>query len=328
MKRREFVTLVTGAAAFSLAHALNAHAQQSARPTVGFLGSVSQSAQSEWTAAFVRRLRELGWIDGRTVTIEYRWAEGSNARAVDALAEFVRLKVDVIVTNGTPIVIAAKRATTDIPIVFAAAGDPVGTGVVASLSQPGGNVTGLSLQASDLAGKHVELLREALPKLRRLAMVVNVNAPNALVQLGEARAAARTLGIDVDVLEIRRVQDIAPAIDTARGRAEALYVMNEPLTVANRVLINELALGAGLPTVYAFREFVDAGGLISYGPSFPDLFRRAADYVDKILRGTKAAHLPVQQPTRFDLVVNLKTARALGLQLPVNLLMRADEVIE
>jgi putative tryptophan/tyrosine transport system substrate-binding protein len=325
MRRREFIALLGGAAALPLA----ARAQQATKlPTVGFLGSQTQSDQSRWTEAFVRRLRELGWVEGRTVAIEYRWAESSAARAAEAAAEFVRLKVDVILTNGTTMVIAAKRATSVVPIVFAAAGDPVGTGLVASLGRPGGNVTGMSVQASDLAGKHIELLQEVRPRLKRLAILVNVDSANAVIQMREAEAAAVALGIGVDVWEIRRADDIAAAFDGAKGNADALFVMNEPLVIAQRGRINALALAASLPTVYAFREFVDAGGLMSYGPHFPDMFRRAGEYVDKILRGAKPADLPVQQPTKFELVINLKTANSLGLALPPALLARADEVIE
>ena len=325
MRRREFIALIGSAAAWPL----TARAQQAARlPTVGFLGSQTQSDQKLWTAAFVQRLRDLGWVEGKTVAIEYRWAEGSPDRAAEAAAELVRLKVDIILTNGTNMVAAAKRATSVVPIVFAAAGDPVGTGLVASLGRPGGNVTGMSLQATDLAGKHIELLREVRPGLKRMAILVNVGSANAVVQMREAQAAAATLGIAVDVLEIRREEDITPAFAAIKGDAEALFVMNEPLVIGQRARINALALAASLPTVYAFREFADTGGLMSYGPHFPDMFRRAAEYVDKILRGANPANLPVQQPTRFELVINLKTAKSLGLALPPALLARADDVIE
>ena len=273
-------------------------------------------------------MRELGWVEGKTVAIEYRWAEGSPDRAAEAAAELIRLKVDIILTNGTNMVAAAKRATSVVPIVFAAAGDPVGTGLVASLGRPGGNVTGMSLQATDLAGKHIELLREVRPGLKRMAILVNVGSANAVIQMREAQAAAATLGIGVDVLEIRREEDITPAFAAIKGDAEALFVMNEPLVIGQRARINALALAASLPTVYAFREFADSGGLMSYGPHFPDMFRRAAEYVDKILRGASPANLPVQQPTQFELVINLKTAKSLGLALPPALLARADDVIE
>jgi putative ABC transport system substrate-binding protein len=326
MKRREFITLLGGTAA---AWPLTARAQLAGKtPTIGFLGSQSQSSQKPWTDAFVQRLRGLGWIDGRTVAIEYRWADGIGSRAAEFIAEFVRLKVDVIVTNGTPMVLAAKRATSTIPIVFAATGDPVGAGLVTNLRHPGGNVTGLSLQASDLAGKDIELLREVRPGFSRLAIIVNISSANTVSQLREAQAAARTLGIAVDVLEIRHAEDIGPAFEAAKARAQALFVLNDPLVISQRARINELAIAAGLPTVYALREFADSGGLISYGPHFPDLFRRAAEFVDKILRGAKAGDIPVEQPTKFELVINLKTARALGITVPPTLLARADEVIE
>jgi putative tryptophan/tyrosine transport system substrate-binding protein len=323
--RREFITLLVGAAVWPLA----ARAQQAAKlPTIGFLGPTTASAQSQWVAAFLHRLRELGWIEGRTVAIAYRWAEGRAERFTEIAAEFVRLKVDVIVTYGTPQVIAAKQATSVIPIVFALVGDPVGAGLIASLAQPGGNVTGLSLQITDSATKRIELLRELLPGLRRLAVMLHVGNPAGALEMGEVQAAARTLGVEVITLEIRRVEDIAPAIEAGKAGADALYVVGDPLLNANRVRINILAAGVRLPTIYSQRELVEAGGLISFGPSFQDLFRRAAGYVDKILRGAKPADLPVEQPTKFDLVINLITARALGLTVPPTLLTRADEVIE
>jgi putative ABC transport system substrate-binding protein len=325
LKRRAFFTLLGGAAAWPL----TARAQQAAKlPTIGFLGPTTASAQSQWVAAFLHRLRELGWIEGRTVAIAYRWAEGRAERFTEIAAEFVRLKVDVIVTYGTPQVIAAKQATSVIPIVFALVGDPVGAGLIASLAQPGGNVTGLSLQITDSATKRIELLRELLPGLRRLAVMLHVGNPAGALEMGEVQAAARKLGVEVITLEIRRVEDIAPAIEAGKAGADALYVVGDPLLNANRVRINILAAGVRLPTIYSQRELVEAGGLISFGPSFQDLFRRAAGYVDKILRGAKPADLPVEQPTKFDLVINLITARALGLTVPPTLLTRADEVIE
>jgi putative tryptophan/tyrosine transport system substrate-binding protein len=277
---------------------------------------------------FVQRLRELGWIEGRTVAIEYRWAEGRSERAAEIAAEFVRLKVDVIVTSGTSPVLAAKQATAVLPIVFAAAGDPVGTGLVASLARPGGNVTGLSLQAIDYVGKKLELLREVVPGLRRLAIVVNVGSPIGVLELGEVQAMARTLGLEVITSEIRRAEDIAPAFEALKGRAEALYVVTDPLLTTNRARIHTLAMGARLPTMHDGREYVEGGGLMSYGPNRPDLFRRVADHVDEILRGAKPADIPVEQPTKFDLIINLTTAKALGLEVPQSLLARADEVIE
>jgi ABC-type uncharacterized transport system substrate-binding protein len=236
--------------------------------------------------------------------------------------------VDVVVTTGTPTTLAAKQATAVIPIVFVAASDPVAGNLVASLARPGGNITGLSNQQRDLAGKRLELLREVLPGLRRLAILVNVGNSAAVAETGEVRVAAGTLGLPVATLEIRRAGDIAPAFEAHKGHADALYVVGDLLTIANRTAINTWALGARLPTIYAFREDVEAGALMSYGTSLPDLYRRAADYVDKILRGAKPADLPVEQPTKFSLVINLTTAKVLGLQVPPMLLARADRVIE
>jgi ABC-type uncharacterized transport system substrate-binding protein len=326
MKRRDFMTLLGGAAA---TWPLAARAQQAGKSrTIGFLGAATPSAASQWVAAFVARLRELGWTEGRTLAIEYRWAEGDNDRLAEIAAEFVRLNVDVIVTWGTASVLAAKQATSVIPIVFASAGDPVGTGLVASLARPGGNVTGLSNQAPDVAGKRLELLREFVPGLRQLAILANIGSPIGVLQIGQAQAAARALGLEVTALEIVGAQDITPALETLKGRAEALYVVSEPLVFTHRIRIHTLALAARLPTMHDYREYVEAGGLMSYGPNFPDLFRRAADFVNKILRGANPADLPVEQPTKFDFVFNVTTARALGLKIPESLLLRADEVIE
>jgi putative ABC transport system substrate-binding protein len=297
-------------------------------PTIGFLGPNTASLDGPRVGAFVQRLRELSWIESRNVAIEYRWAEGRTERLAEFAAEFVRVKVDVIVTSATPPVIAAKKATSVIPIVFAAVGDPVGTGLVASLSRPGGNVTGLSLQATDLAGKRLELLREVVPGLRRLAILANAEAPPAVLEMTEVQTTARKLGLDVIASEIRRPEDIAPAVESLKGRAEALYICNDPLVTTNRIRINTLALSLRLPTIYNVREFIEAGGLMSYGPNFLDLYRRAADLVDKILRGAKPANIPVEQPTKFDLVVNLTTAKALGLTIPESFLLLADEVID
>ena len=319
------MTLLGGATA---AWPLAARAQQPAKlPTIGFLGGTTPATWSLFVAAFVQRLRELGWIEGRTIAIEYRWAEGRGERFAEIAAEFVRLNVDVIVTVGGA-VLAAKQATSLIPIVFAAAADPVGSGLVASLARPGGNVTGLSSQFTDLAGKRLELLREMVPSLRRLAIMANAGYPAAVLEMAEVQATTRTLGLDVVTLELRRAEDIAPAFEALKGRAEALYVCAESLVTTNRVRINTLALAARLPTMHSIREYVEAGGLMSYGPNFPDLWRRAAEIVDKILRGAKPGDLPVEQPTNFDLVFNLTTARALDLEIPATLLARADEVLE
>jgi putative ABC transport system substrate-binding protein len=324
IRRRTFITLLGGAAA---AWPLAARAQQAGKPpTIGFLGTTSQSAWQPWTAAFVQSLRELGWVEGHNVAIEYRWAEAHNERFAEIASEFVRLKVDVIVTGGNAAV-AVKQATSFVPIVFVL-GDPVGTGLVASLSRPGGNVTGLTNQQPDLAGKRLEILREVVPGLRRLAIMTNVGNPAAMLELREVQAAARTLGLEVAALEIRRAEDIARAFEEVKGRAEALYVCIDALLFFHRILINTLALAARLPTMHGNREHVATGGLAHYGANYPDLFRRAGDYVDKILRGAKPGDIPVEQPTRFDLVVNLTTAKALGLTIPESFLLRADEVIE
>jgi putative ABC transport system substrate-binding protein len=329
MKRREFITFLGGAAASPMLWPLTARAQQARKlPTIGFLGSTTPTAQSRWIAAFVQRLRENGWIEGRTIAIEYRYAEGRTERYTEIAAEFVRLKVDVIVTYGTPSSAAAKQATTVIPIVFAVAGDPVGNGLVASLAHPGGNITGLSLQQIDIVGKKLDLLREMVTGLRRLAVMGNLGNPAIVLDIGEVRVAATRLGLDIISLDVRRAEDIAPAFDTVNGRAEALYVSNDPLIVTNVNRINTLAVGARLPTIHNSKEFIESGGLMSYGPNYPDLFRRAADFVDKILRGAKPADLPVEQPTKFEFIINLSTAKALGLTIPPSLLARADEVIE
>ena len=326
MRRRGFICLIGAAATV---WPLAARAQQLVKQrTIGFLGSSTPSAMSQWVAAFVQRLRDLGWIEGGTVTIEYRWAEGRSSRAAEIAAEFVQLKVDVIVTYGTSSVLAAKQATSVIPIVFAAANDPVGAGLVASLARPDGNVTGLSVQQVDAAGKRLELLREIFPGLRRLAILANVGNPGAALEMGEAQVAARTLGLEVTTIEIRRGEDIAPGFDALKSQAEALYVCTDPLVITNRARIQTSAMGARLPTVYNSREYVETGGLMSYGPNFLDQWRRTAEIVAKILRGAKPSDIPVEQPTKFDLVLNLTTAKVLGLTIPSMLIARADEVIE
>ncbi|MFL5100868.1 MAG: ABC transporter substrate-binding protein [Xanthobacteraceae bacterium] len=286
------------------------------------------SVESQRVAAFEQRLRELGWIEGRTVAIEYRWAEGRSERYAENAAELVRLKVDVIVTSATPPTLAAKQATEVIPIVFATLSDPVGTGLVASLARPGGNITGLSNQISDTGGKKLELLREVVPGLRRLAIMANVGNPASVLDMREAQATARTIGLEVTTSEIRQAKDIAPAFEALKDRADALYLSPDPLMNTHRTRINILAVGARLPTMHGHREYVEAGGLMSYGHNLPNQFRRAADFVDKILRGAKPADIPVEQPTKFDLIINVTAAKALGLDIPPTLLARADEVIE
>lgn len=323
MRRREFIALLSVGLAARLPAA---RAQSNKVPTIGFMGA-NAAVFGPWTAAFVGRLRELGWIEGRTIAIEYRWSEGRPERNAEIAAEFVRLKVDAIVTLGSAVP-AFKRVTSAIPIVFALSTDPVGGGLVASLARPGGNVTGLSNQAADVASKRFEFLREVVPHLRRLAIMLNAGFPQAVLEMAGVQAAARKLDLEVIPLEIRKAEDIAPAFEDLGAKADALYVVDDALVTANRTRILTLALGARLPAIFNNRSFVEVGGFMSYGPNFPDLFRRAADLVDKILRGANPAEIPVEQPTKFDLVFNLTTAKALGLTIPQNLLVLADEVIE
>jgi putative tryptophan/tyrosine transport system substrate-binding protein len=298
-------------------------------PTVGFLGAGTPATAGPWAAVFVARLRELGWIEGQTIRIDLRWAESRRDRSAEIAADFVRSKVDVIATYSTEHALIAKEATAAIPIVATLISDPLGTGLVPSLARPGGNLTGLSAQNVDLAGKRFELMREIIPRLRRLAILFNVNNASAALEIEIVRKAALPLGVDVLTLEVRLAEDIAPAfVGIKTAQADAAFVVGDPLTFANRTRIHDLSMAARLPTIYSFREHVEAGGLISYGPNYPDLFRRSAEYVDKILRGTKPSDLPIEQPTKYDLVINLITAKALDLAIPESILLRADEVIE
>jgi ABC-type uncharacterized transport system substrate-binding protein len=324
MRRREFITLLGGVAAI---WPLSARAQQPSKlPTIGFLGA-NASGFAPWASAFVARLRELGWIEGRTIAVEYRWSEGRPERYAEIAAEFVRLNVDVIVTVGSAVP-TVKQATSTIPIVFAVAIDPVGSGLVASLAKPGGNVTGLSIQANELAGKRLELLREVVPQLRRLAIMFNADNTQPVLEMGETQGEARRLGLEVAPLAIRRAEDVSAAFQGLKTRADALYVAVDQLIVANRAPILASALSERMPTIFSTSDFAKGGALMSYGPSYSDLFRHSADLVDKILRGTKPADIPVEQPTKFELVINLTTANSLGLKIPPSLLAHADEVIE
>jgi putative ABC transport system substrate-binding protein len=326
MRRRDFVKGIAGSA---IAWPLAASAQQPARlPTIGLLGSTNAAGLGPSIAAFVARLREHGWIEGRTVTIEYEFGEGSIERYSAIAAEFVRRKVDVIVTSSTPAVAAAKNATSKIPIVFAAAGDPVATGLVESLAHPGGNVTGLGFQTIDTAGKRIQLLRQIIPDLKRLAVLGNPGDPASAAEMLAAGSAATTLGLEIQTIGIQRGDEIVPAFDAFKGRAEALYVATSPLLGANNRLLAALALSTRLPTMHGIRYYVEAGGLIFYGANFLDLWRRASDMADKILRGAKPADIPVEEPAKFELVINLTTAKALGLVIPASLLSLADELIE
>jgi len=324
MRRRAFIKGLCAAAMCPLA----ARAQQAGKlPTIGFLGGTTAAQSSQYTTAFSQRLRERGWVEGRTITIEYRWAEGRTERAAEIAAEFARLKVDLILTSGNEYSLVAKQATSTIPIVFAIAGDPVGTGLVASLARPNGNATGLSNQLTDAAGKRVEMLHEAVSGLHRLAIMTDVN-PLSTLERAEAEAAAKALRLEVLTLEIRQVQDIELGFDTLKDRADALYVTNSAFLATNRLRITTLALTSRLPTMFGSRDWLDVGGMMSYGANFADRYRRSADIFDKILRGTKPADIPVEQPTKFDLAVNLITAKAIGVDIPATLRTRADEVIE
>ena len=323
--RRQFITLLGGAAA---AWPFAARAQQSGKlPTIGFLASGTPATNGQWVAAFVQRMHELGWADGRTVVLEIRWANGRPERFAEIAAEFIRMRADAIVSPGGS-AYALKQATEIIPIIFAAANDPIGSGLVVSLARPGGNVTGLSNQSTDLAAKRLELIREVVPGARHFAMLTNGSNPSNVLETTEIKAAARSLGLKLDISEIQRAEDIAPAVQGLKGQVDALYVSADPVLITNRIRINTLANIARLPTIYGLREFVEAGGLMSYGPNLPEQFRRAADYVDKILRVAKPADLPVEQPTKFELLINLKTAKALGLTIPPVVLMRAEKVIK
>jgi putative ABC transport system substrate-binding protein len=308
---------------------LAARAQQSAKlPTIGFLGAITPTAQGYMVAALVQRLRELGWIEGRTITIEYRWAEGRSERYSEIADEFVRLKVDAILTHATPAAMAAKQATSSIPIVAAVVGDPVGSGLVDSLARPGGNLTALSIVAFEMAVKRLEFLREAVPSFRRLAILFDDSNPVNVEEVHQVQAAAAKLGLETFPVAIRRAEDIVPGFEGLKERADALHVAASPIILNNIVRINILAVGARLPTSCLSREFVQGGGLLSYGPDFVGIYRRAGDFLDKILRGTKPSDIPVEQPTKFDLIINLTTAKALGLTIPDKLLALADEVIE
>jgi putative ABC transport system substrate-binding protein len=324
MRRRQFIALVGAATALPIA----ARAQQSAKPpTIGFLGTTSASAWNSWTAAFVERLGQLGWIEGRSVKIEYRWAEGKEQNFAQIAAEFVRLKADIVVTSGAA-GLAVKQATSTIPVVLTIASDPVGSGLVANLSRPGGNITGLSAQAPDLAGKRIEILRELLPGLHRLAVLGDIGYPASKLEFDEVQAVGRRLGFEVIKLEVQKAADIAPSLESLQGGADALYVCTGPLINTNRIIINDTANAAHLPTIHSEKTYIEAGGLICYGPVVADMFRRAAELVDKILRGATPSDIPIEQPTKFELIVNLKTAGVLGLTVPPTLLARADEVIE
>ena len=324
MERRHFIRgLCSGVAAWPL----GAYAQQIGKPRrIGVLGA-DATVWRPWIAAFAARLRELSWIEGETVAIQYRWAQGSSERVSEVAAEFLRQNVDVIVSYGNAVT-TLKQATTTIPIVFAVAFDPVRGGLVQSLAKPGGNVTGMSIRQPDLVAKRLEILRATIPHLRRLAVLADAGYAEPMLEADRVKSTAQALGLEAARLGIWRAQDIAPAFEALRDKADALYVVSDALIAANRARIITSALDAHLPTILSYGDYVEAGGLMSYGPDFTDLFRRAADMVDKILHGTKPGDIPVEQPTKFDFAINVKTATALGLVIPPTLLADADEVIE
>ncbi len=326
MRRREFIALLGGAA---MAWPLAARAQRSGkRYRIALFGAGSALSPKHWSI-LADGLRELGWIDGRNIAFEQRYADNEIERLPELARELVRLDVDVIVAFGTLAPFAAKAATATIPIVMASAGDPVGSGLVASLARPGGNITGLSLVAPELGGKRLQLLREVRPAISRVAVLWNAANPYSALVFWETEAAARTLNIEILSVEVRRPADFDAAFAAAtRFRADALIAVEDPLTSGSAQRITEFAAENGLPAIYGLRDFAETGGLMSYGADLSDLFRRSAGYVDKILKGAKAADLPIEQPTKFELVVNLKAANALGLDPPPTLLARADEVIE
>jgi putative tryptophan/tyrosine transport system substrate-binding protein len=327
MQRREFITLLGGAAA---AWPLAARAQQPRRiPRVGFMGNSTAALEANLVGPFRDGLRELGYQEGRNIVIEYRWAEGEYERFPALVAELLAVPVDVIVTAGTPATLAVKYATSTVPLVMIAVGDPVGTGIVPSLGRPGGNITGLSSIAPDLEGKRLELLREVIPKLSHVALFLNPLNPFHTVSMQQAFAAAQALGIKLQALEVRTSEELDGAFAAIiRAKPDALLILADRIFLHNRQRMMDFATEHRLPSVNAYRELIEVGGLMSYGPSYEDMHRRAADYVDKILKGAKAGDLPVEQPTKFTLILNLKSARTLGIDVPPMLLARADEVIE
>ena len=327
MMRRDFITLLGGAAA---AWPLRAGAQQAGKVyRIGVLEMTSATLNVANVYALRAGLRQLGYFEGQNLVIEYRSVDGRDDRFPGLARELLALKVDVIVTRGTPAAKAAKNATSTVPVVMAASGDPLGTGLVTSLSRPGGNITGLSAIVGELAPKRLELIREIVPGLARIAVLANTSNDAVRRDWARIETAARSLGVQSQLLDLRESDALGPTFDDASARrADALVVVIDAITQANQQRIVDLAMKHRLPAIYSSREFVDAGGLISYGVSYPDLYRRVATYVDKILKGTKPADLPVEQPTKLELVINLKTAKALGLELPATVLARADEVIE
>ena len=328
MRRREFITLLGGTAA---AWPLAARAQHRGKVfRIGYLGISSPSLEPHYVEAFRQKLRELGHVDGESIVIEYRWAEGQDSRLPKLAGELVRLKPDVIVTTGTPGTLAAIEATKTIPIVMASSADPVASGLVSSLARPSGNVTGFTILGPELEGKRLELLLQTVPGLSRLAILWNPSNPGIVSYFETVRNAGRNLRISLDpVMEVRSADELDKAFTViASARPQALAVIADRFLLSRRTQIVEFAAVKRLPTMYPYREYVDAGGLMSYAPSNIELFRGTAIYVDKILKGAKPGDLPIQEPTKFELVINLKTAKALGLDVPLHLQQLADEMIE
>jgi putative ABC transport system substrate-binding protein len=328
MKKAALLSILV--VAVLLAVEVMAEAQQARKvPRIGFLSALSPSALSAWTEAFRQGLRELGYVEGKTFVVEYRWAEGKIERLPDLATELVRLKVDVIVTAGPAVTRAAKEATSTIPIVMAFDNDPVGSGFVASLARPGGNITGFSNFAPEMSGKRLELLKEIVPKLSRVTVLGTSTQPGNAQMLKETELAAGTFGVQLQYLDVRDPKDIESVFRAAsKGRADAILILTSPFLLSHRTQPADLALKSRLPAIYSQPENTEAGGLMYYGANTPDLFRRAATYVDKILKGANPANLPVEQPVKFELVINLKAANQIGLTIPPNVLARADKVIK
>jgi putative ABC transport system substrate-binding protein len=327
MRRRSFMTLLGGAA---VAWPLMARAQQSAKiPRVGFMGNSTEALEANLVGPFREGLRELGYEEGRNIVIHYRWADGKYERFPTLIAELLAANVDVIVTAGTPAALAVKKATSTVPLVMIAVGDPVGTGIVPSLTRPGGNITGLSSIAPDLEGKRLELLREVVPHLAHVAYFLNPANAFHTVSVRQALIAAQAPNIKLQPHDVRKSEDLDAAFTSIiKERPEGLLILADRIFLHNRQRMMDFATQQRLPSVNAYHELVEAGGLMSYGPSYEDMHRRAAIYVDKILKGVRPAELPIEQPTKFTLIVNLKAAKALGLEVPPTLVARADEVIE
>ena len=327
MRRREFITLGGAAAAL---WPLAAHAQRPTPiPRIGFLGNSTADLEAHLVRPFREGLRELGYLEGLNIEIVYRWAEGQYERFPALIADLIGHKVTIIVTAGTPASLAVKKATTAVPLVMIAVGDPVATGLIASLARPGGNITGVTSISAEIEGKRLELLREVIPDLSHIAVLWNADSPVQVIQEEQTRTAAHQLGLRMLSLGVRNLREIDDAFEKMiEQRPRALFVLADRLFLHHRQRIMDFAAKQRLPGVHAYRELVEAGGLMSYGPSYADMHRRAAAYVDKILRGEKPGDLPVERPAKFSLVLNLKAAKTLGLTIPASFVLRADEVIE